>query len=43
MSVTDELLKNNESYAALSSGPLSLPPSKHLEVVACMDAQIDVD
>ena len=42
MSVTDELLKNNESYAALFSGPLPLPPSRHIAVVACMDARIDV-
>ena len=44
MSVTDELLKNNESNAALFSGPLPLPlpPSKHIAVVACMDARIDV-
>ena len=42
MSVTDELLKNNESYAALFSGPLPLPPSKQIAVVACMDARIDV-
>ncbi|MFP7761759.1 beta-class carbonic anhydrase [Marisediminicola sp. LYQ85] len=42
MSVTDELLKNNETYAAGFSGPLPLPPSKHVAVVACMDARIDV-
>jgi carbonic anhydrase len=42
MSVTDELLKNNESYASTFSGPLPLPPSKHLAVVACMDARLDV-
>ena len=42
MSVTDELLKNNEAYAASFSGPLPLPPSKHVAVLACMDARIDV-
>lgn len=42
MSVTDELLKNNEKYAASFSGPLPLPPSKHVAVVACMDARINV-
>jgi carbonic anhydrase len=42
MSVTDQLLKNNEEYAAQFSGPLPLPPSKHIAVVACMDARIDV-
>jgi carbonic anhydrase len=42
VSVTDEYLANNESYAAAFSGPLPLPPSRHLAVVACMDARIDV-
>jgi carbonic anhydrase len=43
MSVTDELLRNNEAYAAsFEYGDLSLPPSKKLAVVACMDARLDV-
>ncbi len=42
MSATDDLLKNNEAYAAQFSGPLPLPPSKHVAVLACMDARIDV-
>ena len=42
MSVTDEYLKNNEEYAKSFSGPLPLPPSKHVAVVACMDARLDV-
>ena len=42
MSVTDELLANNEAYAAQFSGPLPLPPSKHVAVLACMDARLDV-
>src|ERR1043166_1477120 len=42
MSVTDEYLKNNEAYASTFSGPLPLPPSKHVAVVACMDARLDV-
>jgi carbonic anhydrase len=42
MSVTDELLKNNEAYASTFTGPLPLPPSKHVAVVACMDARLDV-
>ena len=42
MSVTDEYLKNNEAYAAGFTGPLPLPPSKHVAVVACMDARLDV-
>jgi carbonic anhydrase len=42
MSVTDEYLKNNEAYAASFSGPLPLPPSRNIAVVACMDARLDV-
>src|SRR5690242_19622465 len=42
MSVTDEYLVNNEEYAKTFSGPLPLPPSKHVAVVACMDARLDV-
>jgi carbonic anhydrase len=42
MTVTDELLANNEAYAATFSGPLPLPPSKHVAVLACMDARLDV-
>ena len=42
MSVTDELLANNAGYAAGFSGPLPLPPAKHVAVVACMDARINV-
>ena len=42
MTVTDDLLANNEAYAAQFSGPLPLPPSKHVAVLACMDARLDV-
>ena len=42
MSVTDELLANNADYAATFSGPLPLPPAKHVAVLACMDARINV-
>lgn len=42
MSVTDEYLANNAAYAKTFSGPLPLPPSKHVAVVACMDARMDV-
>ncbi|CDO05638.1 carbonic anhydrase [Mycolicibacterium cosmeticum] len=38
MSVTDELLANNAEYAKTFQGPLPLPPSKHVAVLACMDA-----
>ncbi|SFJ23837.1 beta-class carbonic anhydrase [Amycolatopsis sacchari] len=42
MSVTDELLANNARYAETFTGPLPLPPAKHVAVVACMDARINV-
>ncbi|HEX3816108.1 MAG TPA: carbonic anhydrase [Mycobacteriales bacterium] len=42
MSVTDEYLQNNAAYAATFNGPLPLPPSRHVAVVACMDARLDV-
>jgi carbonic anhydrase len=42
MTFTDELLANNATYAESFEGPLPLPPSKHLAVVACMDARINV-
>ena len=42
MSVTDELLANNAAYVAQFSGPLPLPPAKHIAILACMDARIDV-
>ncbi len=42
MSVTDEYLENNRTYAEGFEGPLPLPPAKHLAVVACMDARLDV-
>src|SRR2546423_134093 len=43
MSVTDELLKNNESYArGFDKGQLPLPPARGVAVVACMDARLHV-
>jgi carbonic anhydrase len=42
VSVTDELLANNARYAESFTGPLPLPPSKHIAVLACMDARLDV-
>jgi carbonic anhydrase len=43
MSVTDVLLHNNESYAkSFTKGSLPLPPAKHVAVLACMDARLDV-
>ena len=43
MSTTDELLANNESYAAsFDKADLPLPPAKKVAVVACMDARLNV-
>jgi len=43
MSVTDELLKNNERYAAgFNKGTTPLPPARGVAVVACMDARLHV-
>ena len=42
MTVTDELLAANTRYAETFSGPLPLPPARHVAVVACMDARLDV-
>jgi carbonic anhydrase len=42
MSVTDELLANNAVYAETFTGPLPLPPAKHIAVLACMDARLNV-
>lgn len=41
MSVTDELLANNAAYAESFTGPLPLPPAKHVAVLACMDARLN--
>ncbi|RQO51928.1 carbonate dehydratase [Rhodococcus sp. KBW08] len=42
MTVTDEYLQNNAAYAEQFTGPLPLPPSRHVAVLACMDARLDV-
>ena len=43
MSVTDEVLRNNEAYAqGFDKEDLPMPPSRHLAVLACMDARLDV-
>src|SRR3954447_17122240 len=42
MSVTDELLTNNEKYAAsFQKGDLPLPPARKVAVLACMDARLN--
>jgi carbonic anhydrase len=42
MSATDEFLANNDRYAQTFSGPLPLPPSRQVAIVACMDARLNV-
>ena len=42
MSKTDEYLVNNARYAESFSGPLPMPPSAAVAVVACMDARLNV-
>jgi carbonic anhydrase len=42
VSVTDELLRNAEAYAAsFEKGDLPLPPARKVAVVACMDARLN--
>lgn len=43
MTVTDELVTAAAGYAAtFTGGPLPMPPSRRVAVVACMDARLDV-
>jgi carbonic anhydrase len=42
MTVTDELVANNQAYAAqFDKGDLPLPPARKVAVVACMDARLN--
>jgi carbonic anhydrase len=42
MSVTEQLLANNDQYAsAFAKGDLPLPPARRTAVLACMDARLD--
>ena len=43
MSVTDELVRNNEAYSrSFTKGELPVSPARHVAVLACMDARLDV-
>ena len=43
MSVTDDLVRNNEAYSrSFDKGQLPMPPAKPVAVLACMDARLDV-
>jgi carbonic anhydrase len=42
MSVTDDLLRNNQRYAAsFNKGSLPMPPARATAIVACMDARLN--
>ena len=42
MTVTDDLLRNAERYAAsFDKSSLPMPPAKHVAIVACMDARLN--
>lgn len=42
MSGIDELVQANKQYAASFPGPLPGPPKRHVAVLTCMDARVDV-
>src|SRR5947208_9502398 len=42
MSRTDRFLENNQQYAQSFGGPLPMPPSGGVAVIACMDARLNV-
>ncbi|HYV16807.1 MAG TPA: carbonic anhydrase [Conexibacter sp.] len=43
MSITDELLRNNEAYVAnFTPSGLTARPARALAIVACMDARLDL-
>jgi carbonic anhydrase len=43
MSAVDELLANNEAYAAaFDSGSLPPAPARRMAIVTCMDARVDI-
>ncbi len=42
MSASEEYLANNARYAETFTGPLPMPPSRQVAVVACMDARLNV-
>ncbi len=43
MSATDELIRNNQSYArSFDKGALRAQPARRVAVVACMDARLDI-
>src|SRR5512146_1484677 len=44
MSITDDVIKNNEAYTRnFKNDGLAMPPAKRLAVVACMDARLTIE
>lgn len=44
MSVIDDVLKANAEYARnFNQGALAMPPSRHIAVLACMDARMQIE
>jgi carbonic anhydrase len=44
MSTTEELLANNQQYAAkFDQGDLAMPPARKIAILACMDARLSVE
>lgn len=43
MTVADEILQSNETYAATFEPCASAIPRKHLAILTCMDARLDVN
>ncbi|WP_406446887.1 carbonic anhydrase [Streptomyces sp. NBC_01613] len=42
MSATEQYLANNQDYASRFAGPLPMEPSRHVAIVACMDARLNI-
>jgi carbonic anhydrase len=42
VSATDDLVANNERYAASFEGSLPAAPARHVAVLSCMDARVNV-
>ena len=44
MSITDDLLRSNQTYAEnFHSGDLAMPPARKVAIVACMDARLTIE
>jgi carbonic anhydrase len=44
MTITDDLLRNNQTYAQqFKSDQLTMPPARKVAIVACMDARLTIE